>query len=221
MKHSSLPSLVLLCGCAVGLSALASSGQAQGFYFNANAGVALADDVRLKEFLTPTPGVDIEFDPGARLSVSGGYNINDFLSVGLETGFMVNEVDKVDGTGNFDASLGHVPFMGNVTLRYDKPDCNWVPYVGAAAGGDASVLSLDHVRGPNGAVVDGDDTTAVFAWQLFAGLRYKFHPNMSIGGGYKFYSASSASWEVSRSSGDIEIGTARVHSIGVDFTLKF
>jgi opacity protein-like surface antigen len=130
-------------------------------------------------------------------------------------------VDKVTGGGSLDASLSHVPLLANVIVRYDKPDCKWVPYAGVAVGGDASVIALDHVRAPNGVVVDGSDSTLVFAWQVFGGVRYKFHPNMSIGAGYKFFSASSATWEVKRSSGDIETGTARVHSVGVDFSIKF
>ncbi len=220
MKHTT-HSVALLGACCLGLFGSGVSGKAQNFYFNANAGPALADDVRLREFLVPLRGVDVELDPGVRVNVAWGYNFNEYISAGLETGFIYNKVDEVNGAGSFDASLSHVPLLAQFLVRYDKPDCNWIPYGGVAAGGDASTLSLDHVRAPNGSLVDGDDTDVVFAWQLFAGLRYRLNPTMSIGGGYKFYSASGATWDVSRAAGDIETGTARVHSVGVDFTLTF
>jgi opacity protein-like surface antigen len=109
----------------------------------------------------------------------------------------------------------------DVVFRYDKPQSKWVPYAGAGAGGDASIIELDHIRAPNGTVVDGDGSTVVFAWQLFAGVRYKFNDMMSIGAGYKYYSVDGASWDVSHTSGDIESGTARIHSVGVNFNMKF
>lgn len=209
----------LLAGSSM-VAALAGSAPAQSFYFDANLGPALADDVSIRQFVVRTPGAEAELDPGVRLSVAGGYNINQFLGVQLETGFIHNEIDRMGGRG-VDASLGHVPMLADVVLRYDDAGCPWVPYAGAGLGGDVSVISLDDVRAPNGTVVDGDGSTVVFAWQLFAGVRYKFRENMSIGGAYRFYSADGASWEVRRSVGDIESGTARVHSFGVDFSLQF
>jgi hypothetical protein len=38
---------------------------------------------------------------------------------------------------------------------------------------------------------------------------------------YKYFSAESASWDVEDSSGDISAGSQQIHSIGVDFTIKF
>jgi opacity protein-like surface antigen len=197
------------------------TGRSQEFYLNANAGVSLANDVALHRFLVPTPGAKVKLDPGARLSVAGGYNINGYLGVQFETGCNYNSVKSISGRGDIDASLSHIPMLGDVVVRYDKADCKWVPYAGAGAGGDASSISLDHVRAPNGQVVDNSATDVVFAWQAFAGVRYKFARNMSLGGGYKFFWADGASWDVRRSSGAIETGSARVHSFGADFTWKF
>lgn len=214
-------SLALAVGCCCGSFAWPEVGHSQGFYLNANAGVSLADKVNLRQFLVPTRGAKIDLDPGPRLSVAGGYNFNDYLGVQLETGFIYNNVKSVTGGGSIDASLSHVPMLADFVVRYDKPDCKWVPYAGAGAGGDVSVIGLDHVSAPNGAVVDGSAGTVVFAWQAFAGARYKFNQNMSIGGGYKFFSASGASWDVHHTSGEIKTGTAGIHSFGVDFSMKF
>jgi len=207
----------LASGCCLGLLAMPQVGRSQNFYFDAGAGVSLADDLKVSRFVVPTPGTKLEMDPGPRLSVAGGYHFNDYIGVQLETGFIVNEVNDSDG----DLTISHVPMLADVVLRYDKPDCKWVPYVGAGVGGAASIITLDHVRDPNGDVVDGTGSTVVFAWQVFAGVRFKLNDQMSIGGGYKFFSADGASWDVEHTSGDIKTGTAQVHSVGVDFTMKF
>jgi opacity protein-like surface antigen len=213
--------IALLSVSSLGLFLLPASAHSQGFYFNANAGVSFADDVDLRQFLVSTRGTELEFDPGGRLSAAGGYNFNAYIGVQLETGFIFNNVKGVSSGGDIDAVLSHVPMLADVVLRYDKSDCQWVPYIGAGIGGDISSIALDDVRAPNGALVDGSDSDIVFAWQAFAGLRYKFMPNMSIGAGYKFYYAGNATWDVENSSGDIKTGKAQVHSFGVDFTMTF
>ena len=206
---------------SVSLFILTESAHSQGFYFNANGGVAFAQDVDLREFLVSTRGTELEFDPGVRVSVAGGYNFNPYIGVQLETGFIFNNVKGVSGGGDIDAVLSHVPLLANVVFRYDKPDCRWVPYLGAGVGGDASYIDLDDVRAPNGAIVDGSEGDIVFAWQAFAGIRYKLFEHMSIGAGYKYFYAGNPTWEVSHSSGDIKAGSAQVHSFGLEFTLKF
>ena len=207
--------------CSLGLLALPQTGHSQGFYVDGGVGATLAEKVDLHRFVVPTPGTKIELDPGARFSVSGGYHCNDYFGVELETGFMFNEIKSVTGAGRIDGALGHVPLLANAVLRYDKPDCKWVHYIGAGLGGDGSAISLDHVRAPNGRVVDGEDSTVVFAWQAFAGVRYKLTDRISIGAGYKFFYADDASWDVHRAAGNISAGAARVHSFLVDFNFKF
>jgi len=218
---TTLRSLALVAGCGLGLLAFPQLGRSQGFYLNGNAGVSIAEDVDLDRFLISTPGAKLKLDPGPQFSVAGGYNINAWLGVQAETGFMVNRIKNLGRSGDDDNYLSHMPLLVSVVLRYDQPDCKWVPSLGVGAGGDISLLALDHVRAPNGTVVDGSDGSAVFAWQAFAGLRYKFHPNMSVGGGYKFFSAGGATWNVEDTSGGIESGTARVHSVVVDFTWNY
>jgi opacity protein-like surface antigen len=214
-------SWVLVAGCGLGLFVWPGVGHSQHFYVNADAGVSFAEDVNLRQFVVRTPGAKVKLEPGGRLSAAGGYNFNDYIGAQIETGLIYNEVKSVTGARHVDASLGHVPLLADVVLRYDKPDCKWVPYAGAGAGGDISVIDLDDVRAPNGSIVDGAGSAAVFAWQAFAGLRYKLNDKMSIGGGYKFFSAGSPTWDVRHTAGDIKAGTARVHSAGVDFNMTF
>ena len=208
-------SLGLVGGCCLGLLAWPHTAQGQNFYLNADGGLALADDVEISEFVVPARGTEVKLDPGARFSVAGGYHFNDFVGAQIETGFIYNDIE------NIDASLAHVPFLADLVLRYERTDFNWIPYIGAGAGGDASIIVLDNVRAPNGARVDGSASAVVFAWQAFAGARYKIADSMSIGARYKFYSAEGASWDVRNTRGDINAGTARIHSFGVDFTMNF
>jgi len=218
---TTISSFTVVAGCCLGLLALPRVSQAQGFYLNTGAGVALANDVKISRFINPTPGMKFELDPGPRFDVAGGYNFNDFCAVQMETGFMVNNVSGVNTGGDIDAWVTHVPLLVDFVIRYDKPDFNFVPFVGIGCGGDISMLTVDHVYAPGGSLVDGTGSTAVFAWQAFAGARFKINPQMSIGGAYKFFSANGANWDVEHSSGDIKSGSAQVHSIMVDFTIKF
>lgn len=213
-----LRSLALVGGCCLGLLVLPQSGRSQGFYLNANAGVSLAEDVKISQFITPTPGAKFKLEAGPQFGVAGGYNFNDYVGAQLESGFIFNTVEN---SGSADAALSHVPMLVDVVLRYDKPDCKWVPYLGAGAGGDVSIITLDYVTAPGGAVVDGSGSAVVFAWQAFAGLRYRINPAMSVGAGYKYFSANGATWDVEHTAGDIKSGSAQVHSFGVDFSWKF
>ena len=202
--------------------AMPARGEGSGPYFNADAGVALADDVALKRFGVPVSGVKVKFDTGFRVSVGGGYNFNEYIGVGLETGFIYNSVDMLKGSGgsssDIDSSLSHIPLMANVTLRYDKPDCKWVPYLGFGAGADVSILTADSLDGVD---VDYRESDVVFAWQAFAGVRYKITPSISIGAGYKYYRAESASWDADGVSDTIKFGAAGSHNIVATFNWSF
>ncbi len=210
----------ILAACAVCALASPSAGRSQGFYFNANAGGALADRVDLNGFFGPTPGVKLELHPGFRIGAAGGYNFNQYIGAELETGFIYNRVKGIVGGGNFDAALAHVPMMANVVFRCDRADCRWVPYFGAGAGGDVSQIGLRNVT-MNAVTADGTDSTSVFAWQAFAGLRYRFSQNMSIGAGYKFFAARSAGWDFGGPADSIRTGEARIHSFLGEFNFKF
>lgn len=206
-------------GCAC-LTAWSSPGQSQGFYFNTDIGVALADEVKLNQYFGPTGGTKLDFDTGVRLSASGGFNFNPFLGIEAETGLIYNSVKGVVGGGGIDASLSHFPMMINAVVRYDQPRSKWVPYAGVGAGGDASVITLNNVGG-NNIIADGSDTTIAFAWQAFAGLRYRLNRQMSVGAGYKYYSVDSASWDFAGFTDSIKIGRANVHSVLFEFNMKF
>lgn len=193
-----------------------STARAQGFYLDANAGVSIAEDVKLKQFLGPANG-KMKLDPGPRLAVAGGYNFTPYLGAQLETGFIANNIDRI-GRSVEDATLSHIPLLADFVVRCDRGD--WVPYLGIGAGGDISVISFDDTR-VGARRLDGSESDLVFAWQAFAGARYKITETLSIGGGYKYFWADGAKWNVENSVGDIATKDAGVHSFGVDVNLKF
>jgi opacity protein-like surface antigen len=209
---------------AAGLSLLllncASPCRGQSGYLNFDLGAAVPQDVDLHQYISPTPGAKLRLDTGVRMGAAVGCNFNRYVGVEFETGFISNGIKDAN-----DSWFTHVPLMVNAVLRYDTPRCRLVPYAGAGVGGDVSTLSLDYVRGPGGVVVDGTSSTFVFAWQAFAGARYRFNSRMSAGIGYKFYWADDASWDVDSiyggSHSHIKTGAALVHSAVVNFNMKF
>lgn len=218
--RQNIRSFALAAGCCGCLMALPGAGYSQ-WYLNAEAGVSLAQKVDVHKFFdvgNVPPGAKAKFDPGASFGVAGGFNINPWIGVELQTGFIYNSIKNVD------ASLSHVPLMGNVVLRYDQPNCNWVPYIGGGGGGDVSIIDLNNVSTTIGglpAIANGAETTVRFAWQVFGGLRYKFNPTMSIGAGYKYYSVDGATWDFAGITDAIRFGHARSHNILVEFNMKF
>jgi opacity protein-like surface antigen len=220
MKTPSL-SLASALACTLNLLAASALAQSRGFYVSADAGAALAEDVDLKQYVTSTPGAKMKLETGGRFSFAGGFNFNDYFGAQIESGFIFNDVKSVSGTGSFDAALGHSPLIVSAVVRYDQPRSPIVVFGGVGAGGDISIISLDWARGPNGVIVDGDSSDAVFAWQAFAGVRYKINDRISLGASYKYYWADSASFDVDYTSGDIKIGETQVHSVLVDFNFKF
>ena len=215
-----LTGMIGVCAAIVTTLPAPAADQEKGFYVNAAAGASLADSVDLKAYFGSTPGVKMDFDTGFSFGVAGGYNFNQFLSAELETGYIGNTIKTVTGAGSFDGSLDHIPLMANVVFRYDQPNSRFVPYLGAGIGGDTSLITLNYATA-NNVTAYGTDSTIVFAWQVFGGLRFKFNENMSLGAGYKYYSAQDASWDFAGFSNSIKIGTATVHRILVEFNMKF
>ena len=116
-------------------SSLAWAGvSSQDWFIGADAGVSLQQDVDLKEFLgTPLSGAKIEFDPGLRFDVLGGYRFTDQLSVILEAGYIFNSVKSIAGTplsgSGGDINLHQVPILANVSYTFAL-NCPIKPFFG-------------------------------------------------------------------------------------------
>jgi opacity protein-like surface antigen len=195
------------------------------WYFRGDLGTSLAMETDVDEFLGPVSGVEVDFDPGLRLGVAGGYRITPWLAVELESGVLFNSVNEVGGR-SIDASLTQVPFMGNVVVQCNNFN-RWVPFVGIGAGGVSSILDIDEQVevGEGTLFVDGNEADIVFAYHAFGGVRYEFNDRMGVGLVYRFMGTQGPSWDVeSRFLGDdlkIALDDVFTHSISVLFQLHF
>lgn len=201
--------------CAVALIALpAIADENRGFYAGAEVGGTVAESASLKEFPDVPPGGEVKFHPGARLSLNGGYRFNQWLSLGLETGFMANAVK------DSDISVSQVPLLANV--EFSVPNQSPIePFVGGGPGFSASSIYVDDDRLGTGSDVDGGAAEVVFAWQAYGGVRYKVSDSVSVGLVYKYFAADETEWDVRGTSQDIRFGRARIHSFSASVQVKF
>ena len=182
---------------------VAAADKESGVYFNVGAGVNWAQDVDVEiAGLSGTADLDV----GARLGLGVGYNINKYLGVEFDTGFLWNDFD------GFDGSLWHVPFIVNGVFRYPN-DSKFEPYLGGGIGGSCNILHIDDFG------IDDTDADFNFAWQALAGVRYKFLENMSLGIGYKYFGTSSSDYDIEGISVDID--TSNNHTLNVVFNVVF
>lgn len=220
-------------GCALASAVSGRAGE-PGPYFKGEIGPTMTEDVTLRDFLG-LGGGKIEFDPGMRMAVGGGYSFSDFVAVGGETGFTFNYIDNISGNfvGEGDSSIGQVPLLANVVFKFPNPS-RVVPFIGAGAGVSfpffhADDIVFDPTPGSPGSgdetIVDGSESDAVFAWQAFAGLKYQINDNMSVGLSYKYLHAESPDWEAedvfTGLDSEIAISDLRTHAVTFVFTFRF
>jgi opacity protein-like surface antigen len=185
-----------------------------GPYFGADLGPALTDDPKLKEFPGAGAGGDVDLDAGVRLSLGGGYRFNHWFRAGGETGFIVHNLDGAD------ASLSYVPFLANVEFCLTNKS-RVVPFIGGGPGFAITTISFDDDNLAGGTRVDGSAADAVFAWQIYGGLRYQLNERMSLGAVYKYFDVQSSTWDVDDTSTDIRFGRTHTHSFSVSFSMDF
>jgi opacity protein-like surface antigen len=169
------------------LSLHAGDSNSSGFYIGTDLGVNLADKLT-------TPSLSISLDPGLRWDVSMGYAIklsDQFtLAPELETGILYNSLDKGTLTGGSSVPVSgeyfQVPLLANLVLNWHFTP-HWVAYAGAGGGFDADTLNVSSVN--NTPITDiGSEVDA--AWQVEAGVRYKFGGSSDLGLGYEYLAAT-------------------------------
>jgi opacity protein-like surface antigen len=225
----------VLVGVCVGCVAVSSAPAAEpGPYVKAEIGPTFTDDVELKEFVGfGGGGAKIEFDPGMRFAIGGGYAFADWIAIGGETGVSFNYIDNISGNfrGVGDSSVGQVPLLANIIFRIPTK-IGLVPFAGAGAGlsfpyfyADDIVFDPDPGVSGDETVVDGSESDTVFAWQVFAGLKYQLDNRMSVGLSYKYLRTESPDWEAedvfTGFDTEIAIGDLETHAVMFIFSYKF
>ena len=200
------------------LAVLTSSGQERGWYVRGDAGPAWNQELSVKEFLGVKNVGKFEFDTGVRLDVAGGYNFKPWLAAEFETGFIGNQIQPTH-----DSSLSSIPIMANILFQLPN-STRFVPFIGGGAGGVVSVLDADDLGNPALGFIDGTDSDLVFAWQGFAGVRYKINEQFGVYLTYRYLGTTDPSWDAEDVFGiqpteQVTLEGVNNHSVvlGVDF----
>lgn len=192
-------------------------------YFRVGLGPNVMQDVDLDEFLLENvSGAKFELDPGIGIGGAVGRNFTDWFAAEFETGYYINGVDSVNRPHSGDLAFGQVPLMVNVVFQLPTSG-PLVPFVGGGAGGAVSLLYADDFT-LGRTWIDGSDASVNYAYQGFAGLRYKLNERSSIVLSYKYTGIGDQSYtpdHVSYTAGDIRLGEAQMHSILIQYMMRF
>ncbi|MGA9779065.1 MAG: outer membrane protein [Limisphaerales bacterium] len=205
----------------------------RNLYAYIDGGIAYQQDATLEETIssgTPpaifTSGT-ATFNPGIRGNIALGYDINRSWAAEFDTGVLWNSVDGFDGTSlssvgaSFDTYT--IPLLVNIVYRIPIKG-PWSSYLGAGAGGAASILSYSQTY--LGTRYSWDNSTFVFGYQAKAGLQYKLNKNASLDVAYEFFGSTDPSWSSTQTFGtpaDYQFKEKGfyTHSLVISFTWNF
>src|SRR5215831_17085247 len=219
--------IVILIACG-GLGILIpqkAHAQFERLYIKPDLGGTLTSDTELKEFFGEplAPGSKVKFDPGFRFGFAAGWNFTEWMSLEGETGYQGGWIKSITDASRVDSLFEHVPIMAN--LRLECPRCKWVtPYIGGGVGGSFTIIDADNIT-IGGTSMSGADSSFVFAYQAFGGIRFRIDEKMGIGIEYHYFHADGAEWHAEFSTGTasdtMRFGGTDTHSLSVAFQLRF
>jgi opacity protein-like surface antigen len=224
MKILFRPVIGFACCSVTSLSLFTAAGQEHGFYLKGDLGAAWTHDPDLKEFFGPvTPGSKVKLDTGARFGAVGGYHVTDWFAAEFETGVTANSIDSITSATRVNAVLSRVPMLLNA--RFEWPTkCPVTPYLGGGVGGATTIIDADPIV-IGGTRLKGSDADVVFAYQAFAGLRYKINEHMGVGVEYHYLASGGPEWKADVTSGTasdrFRLSGIESHSVSVAFTYRF
>lgn len=222
-----LGSLFLVSGCAAFTLFSLQPAQAQPGrgYVKADLGGNWTHDADLKEFFGEpiAPGAKVKFDPGIRFGFGAGYFLTEWLAGEVESGVMANYIDTISGASHVDATFSNIPLLFN--LRLQCPRCDPItPYIGGGAGASFPIIDADHIN-IGATSMHGSEADAVFAYQGFAGLRYRLNSQMGLSLEYHYFHADGADWKAEFTSGTatdhMRFGGTDTHAVSVAFDFHF
>lgn len=202
MTKSRLQLLALICGVLTIPGVAAAQLGDAGAYLRLDGGANFAENLSLA-----VDGEDgeMQLEPGFRVDLAAGYDINKWAAIELEVGYFQNSAESVrllDQSAHLDDTWLHgVPVLANFRLQY-RNRTDFVPYIGVGAGGLVSMLSIN-----------GDsDTKILFAYQISAGFIYLLDERGWLDFGYKFFGAGDSDYAIGIA--DVEASKIRSHFIG-------
>lgn len=205
---------------------------ADGWYVSGNVGATILRDADITDDFTVL-GVPVtgkgksDFDTGYGLSGAIGHAWGPFRLEG-EISYRKNDLDKLTvdsvavagllftGVGTFDlgGDISSFGFMANGYYDF-QTGSKWVPFLMAGIGG--ARLNLD-VTSVGGLATTYDESDTVFAYQVGAGVGYKFTPNTTGNLQYRYFGTSDPTFN---DGVDKVEGEYQSHNVLVGITIGF
>ncbi|MGA3268310.1 MAG: outer membrane beta-barrel protein [Verrucomicrobiota bacterium] len=199
-----------------------------GLYVRADMGPSFFQSGQITKFgpfNAPAAG-RVDYNTGLDANMAVGWAFDQYVSLDGEVGYDGATINSVQNFNSSDARVYDVPFLANLTLSYPIPHTILVPYVGGGAGGADSIFDAHGFN--NGATyLHGSENDVVFAYQAFAGLRFRLNPNLSLGIGYKYFATADTSYSYPPGrfqpgpNMDIGFDGVRTHNVLFTFEWKF
>ena len=209
---------------AMPLAAQDASFDAGHWSFRFDLGGNMPSDPEVTAFSGPiNQGGKMDLGAGGQFGMAGGYRLTPWLKLEGEIGVAYNNVERIGDWSYPDSGLSHLLLMANLVVEH--PIGRFVPFAGAGCGGDFSYLTFGNNYGycwdweP-----DGEGRDAVFAYQAFAGITYRFSDSFSVGVMYRFFGTQDQEWDVEWWNGadfDVGVDAIRVHAVSLVFNLTF
>ena len=161
-------------------------GPIEGFGLRSNVGVAFQQSQSGRNNQR-SQYQSVTFQPGIRFDIEPFYNVTDWLSVGVESAFIYNQIHslQIDSTYFYsgDSRLGNValyqvPILANVRFQFPSDG----PFRGFCGGGVGGVWDYSTVS------YGGSNYTNYqwnYAFQLVAGFSYNVAPGLDLETSFK------------------------------------
>jgi opacity protein-like surface antigen len=181
---------------------------------------------------TANSDVKLKLSPGFSVNGGLGEHLSDWLAVEVQGGFLYHNVDEVDaadsGFRSIDASLLQVPIFFNFVFELPLRS-SFTPFAGVGAGAMINWLDIDDQIATGGAEpvsVDDSSTEVNFAFQAFAGGRYRMGDRGVVELTYRFMAAGSPTWSLEEADTGDTIGGLKaddmfVHALTLGFLVEF
>ena len=219
--------LVTACAAVALAPVPAAVGQMTPFYVRTDLGGQVTQDTRLLGFFGDplAPGSTVKFDPGFRLGFAGGIRATEWFAGEIESGVMVNRISSISGASRVDdAFYSNVPLLLNA--RFEAPGSRSIvsPFLGGGLGMSVSTISVDRID-LGGTSFEGTMSAAVFAYQAFAGLRFRINDQMGLTVEYHYFANTDSSWEADVTSGTssskMKLAGTQTHAASIAFEFRF
>lgn len=190
-----------------------------GPYFRMDIGPSFFEDGQLTQFGPPVSS-PVKYRTGLAADGAFGYAFNKYIAADFELGCVSAKIDSVPGYTSDNSYLYNVPFLANVILSCPIPRSIVVPYIGAGIGGADVIFDADSFRNNSDEVV-GSENDMVFAWQAFAGLRFRLARDLTLGIGYKYFATDAPTFTYPPDEFAVGFKGVRTHSVLATLEWKF